>query len=221
MNLESVSAKFAIVPAGGVGERFGSQKLLFEFNGKSVINHTLDRMMPLFKTIVVPTSLSGIEGPNIVTCKAGSCRAESVLNGLRILAERASAQDIVVVHDAARCCVEPELFTRVIEAAQISGVATTAIQPSDTLKFKDSFSIIDRSKVWAIQTPQAFKYGLLVEAFRNFRGELSDVPDETSLFISGVAIVEGSKRNIKLTVKDDIDLVKAILSLSLTHHKQS
>lgn len=221
MNLESVPAMFVIIPAGGVGERFGSQKLLFELNGKPVIQHTLERIPPIFESVVIPTTLLGLEGPNIITCKGGSSRAESVLNGLRMLAERASAEDIVVVHDAARCCVEPELFTRVIEAAQISGVATTAIEPSDTLKLKDSLSFIDRSKVWAIQTPQAFKYGLLVEAFKNFKGDLSDIPDETSLFSCSVAIVEGSKRNIKLTVKGDIELVKAILSLSLIHHKQS
>ncbi len=204
---------FAIIPAGGVGERFGSQKLLFKIADKPVIEHTLDKVIPLFEIVVVPTSIPDLKkiAPNILLCRGGASRAESVLNGLRAISELAKAEDIVVIHDGARCCVEPELFFRVIEAAKVSGAATVAIAPTDTLKQKSTMQLIDRDQVWCIQTPQAFQYGRLVEAFRNYKGDLASIPDETSLFDSGVSVVEGSKRNIKLTVKSDIEIVAALL----------
>lgn len=204
---------FAIIPAGGVGERFGSQKLLFQIGDKTIIEHTLHKVLPLFEVVVVPTSISDLKkiSPKIRLCNGGASRAESVLNGLRAISDSANANDIVVIHDGARCCVEPELFSRVIEAAKVSGVATVAVEPTDTLKEKSTMKLIDRDQVWCIQTPQAFQYGKLVEAFRNFKGDLASIPDETSLFDGGVSVVEGSKRNIKLTLKSDIEIVEALL----------
>ena len=204
---------FAIIPAGGVGERFGSQKLLFNIGDKSIIEHTLERVLPLFEVVVVPTSIPDLKkiSSKILLCRGGTSRAESVLNGLRSLSELAKADDIIVIHDGARCCVETDLFSRVIDAAKMSGAATVAIAPTDTLKQKDSLQLIDRNQVWCIQTPQAFQYGKLVEAFRNYKGDLALIPDETSLFNSGVSVVEGSKRNIKVTVKSDIEIVEALL----------
>lgn len=204
---------FAIIPAGGVGERFGSQKLLFNIGDKPIIEHTLDKVLPLFEVVVVPTSITELKkiSSKIQVCRGGSSRAESVLNGLRALSEIANGDDIVVIHDGARCCVEADLFNRVIEAAKMSGAATVAIAPTDTLKQKGSMQLIDRNEVWCIQTPQAFKYEKLVEAFRNYKGDLAHIPDETSLFQGGVSVVEGSKRNIKVTVKSDIEIVEALL----------
>lgn len=204
---------FVIIPAGGSGERFGSQKLLYKLHGKTIIEHTLDRILPLFEVVVIPTSIPDLKkiSSKIIICRAGNSRAESVLNGLRALSEVSNSEDIVVVHDGARCCVEPVLFDRVVQAAKISGIATVAVTPTDTLKEKETFKLVDRDRILAIQTPQAFRYGLLVEAFRAFDGDLSTIPDETSLFKDRVSVVEGSRRNVKLTTKSDIELVSYFL----------
>ena len=143
----------------------------------------------------------------------GARRQDSVRAGLDAL----GACDWVAVHDGARPLVTPDLIERGLEAARETGAACCAIPAPDTVKEADGGRILrtlDRSRLWLAQTPQVFRYDLLMDAHR--RGE-ADVTDDAQLVESlggGVRLYQGSARNLKVTTPDDLALVQALLQAS-------
>ncbi len=145
----------------------------------------------------------------------GEKRQDSVYNGLHKIA---ADTDIVVVHDGARPLVTPQLISQCIREAQACGAAIAALPINDTIKQADDNGqikkTIPRDGLWAAQTPQAFKYSLLKQAFdeayqSNFCGT-----DEASLLERmghKIKIIKGSNYNIKVTTPDDLVLVEAML----------
>ena len=169
----------AIIPAAGRGKRIGASvpKQFLEIQGKSLLHHTLTvfascelidyvvLVMP--RTDVDETGDDWLNKYEIVreVVIGGEQRQDSVYNGFNSLEEETG---IVVVHDGVRPFTTPQMITATVEAAQQHGAAITAIPVSDTVKqAADGFvkQTVSRDGLWRVQTPQAFQYRLLKQAF--------------------------------------------------------
>ena len=147
----------------------------------------------------------------------GEARSLSTRNGL-ILCEE-DPETVVLVHDGSRCLVTPDLIGRVVEATRgrADGVVP-AIPVSDTIKVARDGAVsetLDRANLRAVQTPQAFRLGLLRRLHEAPEEHLLAATDDASLverWGGRVAVVEGEKTNIKLTSPEDLVLAEAILA---------
>lgn len=144
----------------------------------------------------------------------GEKRQDSVLNGYQSLPEDT---DIVLVHDGVRPFLSREMIQKTIQIAEKSGAAITAIPVNDTLKQVDSSGKVERTLeregLWRVQTPQAFRYDLLGEAFRNAGKDSFYSTDEGALIEylgHDVMVVDGSEWNLKITRPEDMVLGESI-----------
>ena len=147
----------------------------------------------------------------------GETRSLSTKSGLRMCAEEEEA--VVLIHDGSRCLVTPDLIGRVIEAARTSaGGVIPTVPVSDTIKIAENGCVgqtLDRSKLHATQTPQAFRLSLLKKIYAASEDILRSATDDASLIEregGRVDIVAGDKTNIKLTSPEDLVLAEAILA---------
>jgi 2-C-methyl-D-erythritol 4-phosphate cytidylyltransferase len=150
----------------------------------------------------------GIDNATIVA--GGARRQDSVRAGLEALDLTA----IVIVHDGARPLVTTDLIEQSIEVALHTGAACCAVRVPDTVKEADDLAVtrtLDRSNLWLAQTPQAFRYDLLMEAHKRFEGDASDDASMVESFGIEVRLFEGWTRNMKVTTQDDLALVQALL----------
>lgn len=149
----------------------------------------------------------------------GKERQESVWLGLQAVPEEAS---IVVVHDGVRPLVPPSLVRRVVAAAREDGAAIAALPVADTLKQAAAEDgghpcvekTVDRTRMWAAQTPQAFRRDLFVSAYETVNRQRLYVTDDASVIeaVGGnVRLVQGDPRNIKITRQEDLDLVQHLV----------
>lgn len=221
----------AIIVAAGSGTRFGSEipKQFIEVNGKPLINHTLEKFekCSVIDAIILVLSAGEIErfelsnfGSSItklsVIVAGGSSRAESVKNGLDHVNR---STNVVVVHDGARPLVSISEIEACVSRANETGAACLVAPVTDTIKTVANGEIaatLDRDKLRRALTPQAFRLDVLRSAFTN--ADLSNVTDECYLVEKlghPIACVEGSGRNIKVTTKDDLLIVEAMLNKDL------
>lgn len=221
----------ALIPAAGIGARFGADKpkQYVEIGGKTVLEHTVcifqnHPSIDMTVVIVSPedvladgfqTAFAGVEVWKI----GGRTRAETVRNGVEKLLETglASADDNILVHDAARCCLPSEALTRLIEqAGNAAEGGILAIPVADTLKRAEGGQIsatVDRSGLWQAQTPQLFQAGLLHRALA--AANLEGITDEASAVEKlGVRplLIQGDVRNLKLTQPQDAYIVRLLLN---------
>jgi len=224
----------AIIVAGGSGDRLGREggKQLAHVWGRPLLYHTLAVFdaCPAIDSIVVVVHPDRIEeymreaidpvgSPKVMAVvPGGETRQQSVAAGLAALPGSAA---IVVVHDGARPLVTPDVITdavRVLEGdATLAGVVVG--HPSfDTLKIVDEdgdvVGTVDRSLFWAAQTPQVFRAEVLRHAYE--RGRMDDFlgTDDASLVErcqGTVRMLAGPRRNIKVTVAEDLAIVEALL----------
>lgn len=157
-----------------------------------------------------------IEGLTLFPCVVGGeSRQESVRLGLESLAHR--PPEIVLVHDAARPLVSPELIDRVLEGLKKSSAVVPALPVTDTLKRVDNDTIaetLDRKQVYAVQTPQGFHFAPLLEAHRKLQGK--NLTDDAALMEktgAKVTLVDGDPDNIKITTEKDIERMTSLLAL--------
>ena len=127
---------------------------------------------------------------------------------------------IVVVHDGARPCVTADLISQTIASAKQHGSGIAAVKITDTVKSVDKGMVIsetiDRTKLWLVQTPQAFKFNLLKKSFALIEKKKIKITDEASaveLASDGVRLVAASSSNIKITTPDDLTLAAALMRL--------
>ena len=147
----------------------------------------------------------------------GSTRPESVYRGLQALAS--DPPEIVVIHDAARPFVPPQLIAQSIEACRQTRAAIAAVPAADTLKRVDASGLItatvDRRQLYQAQTPQTFEFDLILLAHRQARQEGWEVTDDAALVErmgQPVAVVPGSPSNFKITTQADWEHAEAMIS---------
>jgi 2-C-methyl-D-erythritol 4-phosphate cytidylyltransferase len=224
---------YVILPAAGRGKRMGADvnKLLLEVEGMPILIHTLlvfekDSQCDGFVLAINPQERTEIEGllkayaihkPAIYVA-GGTERQQSVFNGLA-----AVNSSLVLVHDAARPFITTEQIARLLETAEQDGAAVLAVPVKDTVKrvIEDRVvETIERSSLWAVQTPQAFRISLLREAHERAEREGFLGTDDASLVERlghRVSVVFGDYNNIKLTTKEDLVFAEAIIRQKGSH----
>jgi 2-C-methyl-D-erythritol 4-phosphate cytidylyltransferase len=220
----------ALIVAAGKGTRMGPlvDKLFLEINGRPVIAHTWQRFenTSSVQEIVVVVrdgmqrSFEELAGKykfnkpfQLVT--GGPQRQDSVWNGLEALSP---GTDIVAIQDGARPCTTPKLITATIEAARESGASVAARLMTDTVKESLDGKFInrtlDRSQLWAVQTPQTFRVEIIVRALTEVRKRGLLVTDDTAaceLIGQPVRLITGIEPNPKVTHPDDLEMINLIL----------
>jgi 2-C-methyl-D-erythritol 4-phosphate cytidylyltransferase len=204
----------ALIPAAGSGERLGmGPKAFLQLAGKSLLERAISSFANVDEVIVaLPESHLEAELPaHVRRVSGGITRQESVQNLLE-----AATHEIVLIHDAARPFLSAEIIQAVIDAVLEVGAATTAVPAADTLVLENESklwgSLLDRSKIHAIQTPQGFKRHLLLEAHERARLEGFVATDDAGLIARlglPVALVAGDPRLFKVTRPGDYALAEA------------
>ncbi|MGV2942253.1 2-C-methyl-D-erythritol 4-phosphate cytidylyltransferase [Mesobacillus sp. LC4] len=218
-----------IIPAAGQGKRMGAgkNKLLLTLEGVPILIHTLrvfeaDAECTGIILAISPNdeqqfkSLLNEYGIHKVSSlvNGGKERQDSVYNGLKAVH---SLDGIVLVHDAARPFIKMETIHKLVEAASKDGGAIVAVPVKDTIKKAMDGTVaetVERSSLWAVQTPQAFRASVLLEAHNKAMREQFIGTDESSLverIPHPVSIIEGDYDNIKLTTPEDLYFAEAIL----------
>jgi 2-C-methyl-D-erythritol 4-phosphate cytidylyltransferase len=215
-----------ILLAAGLGRRMGGKrpKAFLTLGGKPLYLHSLETFRSVREVrqivLVVPKGVripGGVEGPALSELdivrrvEGGLRRQDSVQNGLR---EVDPASDVVLIHDAARPFVTPDLARKVIRGALEHGGAVPGLPVRDTLKKRGEEGLIqatlDRNSLWSVQTPQGFRKGILEAAYASGHG-VEDATDDAQVVEragGAVAIVEGNAENFKITSKSDLSLAE-------------
>lgn len=227
-NPSSPQRYFALLPAAGVGARMGadSPKQYLQVGGKPMLRHTLDafRSSPLIAHTFVVVSLEdpyidGVVpagGVTVLRC-GGATRMESIRNGLRALHGTISADDWVLVHDAARPGLDAELIERlIVETGEHPAGGLLALPVVDTVKrsVAGEVATVLRDGLWLAQTPQMFRYQLLLRALDSAADPSAITDDASAVEALGLApkLVEGHPRNLKVTLPADIRIAEMYLA---------
>ena len=223
----------AIVPAAGKGSRMGlgrDGKQFVYLGGKPVLAHTLIALESSSEVdgIILVTRADQVNlGWQVVNDYAigkvqavvpgGANRQESVWAGLKHMTDDT---EIVVVHDGARPLVDTQLIDAAIGGAREYGAVGVAVPVKDTIKVVDETGLVvstpPRGTLWAIQTPQAFCYEILLEAHTKAKDSGYVETDDCGLVEQlgkPVRLIQGSYRNIKLTTPEDLTIAEALLSV--------
>ncbi len=209
----------ALIPAAGSGERLGmGPKALLNLNGKSLLERAIAAFAGIAEEIIValPESHIGMNLPDgVQRVPGGASRQQSVQNLLN-----AASSEIVLIHDAARPFLPPEIIRATLEAVLEIGAATVALPAADTLVLEAEGSgerktwgtLLDRTRVHAIQTPQGFRRELILDAHRRAKLENIAATDDAGLVARlglPVALVTGDPRLFKVTRPGDHALAEA------------
>ncbi|SEL45516.1 2-C-methyl-D-erythritol 4-phosphate cytidylyltransferase [Nitrosovibrio tenuis] len=227
---------FALIPAAGSGSRMGNElpKQYLSLAGKPMIYHALrrlcgsDRLRGVIVVLAPDDSewarhdWSEFSDKLVVIHCGGGTRAQSVLNGLEAVRRTSSIADAdwVLVHDAARPCLsERQLDKLMDELADDEVGGLLAVPVADTLKRSDNSSRVERTEsresLWQAQTPQMFRYKLLVEALSMTGGTVM-TDDAGAVEALGLhpKLVLSDARNLKVTYPQDMALAELILGNS-------
>ncbi|NOX44949.1 MAG: 2-C-methyl-D-erythritol 4-phosphate cytidylyltransferase [Caldiserica bacterium] len=217
----------AVILAAGRGERLGAPigKALVELSGKPLLRWSAEAFVASGAVVevvavarpgeeaAVEGALAGLGLPWRVV-PGGERRQDSSLAGIS-----AAAGEYVLIHDAARPLVGPDLIRAVLEATVRHGAAVPVIPVRDTLRYAAGGFLRaegpDRAGLYAIQTPQGFRRELIRTALEDaVRRGFSLTDDAGAVLLAGgrVAVVPGEARNLKVTYPEDLELARALLS---------
>lgn len=224
---------FALIPAAGYGSRMGDElpKQYLPLANKPMIYHALrtlcnsPRIARVFVVLApgdeewVRHDWSEFSGKLVVLECGGVTRAESVLNGLKAARKASSVEDAdwILVHDAARPCLGKVQLDKLMDdlaADEVGGLL--AVPVADTLKRGDTNSRVERTEsrenLWQAQTPQMFRYKLLVKAL-SMTGGVTMTDDSGAIEALGLhpKLVLSDARNLKVTYPQDLALAELIL----------
>lgn len=229
-------AWYAIVLAGGSGSRMGAacNKVLLSLDGEPILCRSVEAFRGLVEGIVLVTrpeemaacrslmSSWGLAGLIRAYAPGGMDRQASVRNGLEALPEQC---DKVLIHDAARALVTPDVIRRVMDSVDRCGTGVASVKVVDTIKRVDGKEkVIDtpeRAQLRAVQTPQGFATALLRKAHLQAEIDGYRGTDDASLVERlGIAVqlTEGSEDNLKLTTPRDMIWAETLLEQRRTHH---
>lgn len=208
-----------IITAGGSSSRFkGQNKLLYELQGKAVISYSVELFSSLdyVDEVIISANMDIIPVlekmfdnlPKVKITQGGENRQQSVLNALRVC----NSPDYVIIHDGARPFITEQVIFNCLMKAKEIGAAIVAVKTIDTIKIVDNNGIIsstpDRATLWNAQTPQIFKYDLILSLHEKYIG--SNFTDDALLFEVEklpVAISVGEYSNFKITTIQDVEKI--------------
>lgn len=214
----------AIIVSGGSGSRMGRPKQFLPLAGSTVAELSLkcfvgmaevERVVLVLGEDALKEHGRRLSGGKVAVVAAGPTRMGSVRNGFAALPK---GIEVVAVHDGARSMITPEIVRATLAEAARSGAAVAAVPVKDTLKVvekggKTVSETPERSRFWAAQTPQTYRYSVLKEALEKFAGD-ADATDESQLVERcghKVSVVESSYENFKITTPEDITMAGAII----------
>ena len=222
-----MSNKYVIIPAAGIGVRMQldiPKQYCKLSNDKTILDNTLEKFIDnqffdrIFLALISEDEFWSqsiyYNHPKIKTYVGGETRFESVYNGLKSI--KGNSDDWVFVHDAARPCVDVQNIIDLYEQTKTSHsqAGILAVKAFETVKKVGVKNIIvntlDRNNIWLAQTPQLSRLGQLEKScdFCSSNNLISKITDEASaLELYGInpIVIEGSRKNIKITTQDDLD----------------
>ena len=225
----------AIIVAAGKGMRMkgATRKQYLKLSGQPVLSYSLMTfdactLIDEIFLVVPKNDINDYQNKIISTLNlkkrvhlvpGGVYRQDSVYNGLLSINKET---DAVVIHDGVRPFIRQEDLVSCIACAKDTGACILGIPVSDTLKRVDKSQMIketlDRESIWLIQTPQVFQYDLILKAHETANRDGIIGTDDASLVERlgvGVKIISGSKLNIKITIKEDLAVAKALFDAAL------
>ena len=215
----------AVVAAAGKSSRMaGADKIFTPVHGLPLVAYTLDQLEsfpPLSRVALVLDEASVPAGEDLVrsrgyrkvsrVCAGGARRQDSVRRGLESL----GPCDWVIVHDGARPCLDHAMLLRGLESAQESGAAVAGVPVKDTIKVVSAQGQVEdtppRERLWAAQTPQVFRYSLLLDAHRRCADPVTDDAAMVEGLGHPVRMFLGSYENLKVTTPGDLVVAEAFL----------
>ena len=220
---------FAIVPAAGQGTRIGDPvpKQYIPLAGKPMVFHCLHalaRVVRIERIFVVLApgdrhwarhDWSPLADRVEPLAAGGAHRPQSVLNALKMLEDRVAKDDWILVHDAARPCIETELVEQFLDELADDPVGGLLAMPlADTLKRADEYQRVEatvpRTALWRAQTPQLFRYSILRKGIEK-NPAATDESEAVESLGHEPRLAEGENSNIKVTFAEDIVLAEMIL----------
>jgi 2-C-methyl-D-erythritol 4-phosphate cytidylyltransferase len=220
----------SIIVAAGRGTRMGPgvDKLFLEVCGRPVVAHTwrkFDQSVCIDEVIIVVRDGMQSAFEDLAAQQSlkkpfrfvvgGAERQDSVWNGLEALSARA---DVVAIHDGARPCTHSALIEATVKAARETGAAVAAQAVTDTIKESGDGKwierTVDRSRLWAVQTPQAFHVDVIRRALEKVRSRGLAVTDDTAaceMIGQKVELVVTAYPNPKVTRPEDLLIIEALL----------
>lgn len=220
---------YAIILAGGSGSRMGADrnKVLLSLRGEPVIVRAVRAFRGLVDGVILVSRREDIPEISEALHRAGlaadivpggATRQDSVWNGLCALPEGCRH---VLIHDGARCMVDPQTILRCKESVEACGTGVAAVPAVDTIKQVNPDEVVtdtpDRSSLRAVQTPQGFDLALIRRAHEAARANGFLGTDDASLVERlghPVRLTAGSRQNIKLTTPEDLKMAEAFLGSS-------
>ncbi len=223
---------WAVVPAAGIGSRMLADrpKQYLRLAGRTVIQHSIERLLSLQMLHGVVVSIAAHDRwwselewsrPELIhRVEGGAERSDSVLNALDWLADKSTEDSWVMVHDAARPCLNRSdlqgLVDSVTRGDGVGGILAAPV--ADTLKRAGSnreiVETVDRSTLWRALTPQMFRLGMLREALQQARiAGVAITDDAQAMERMGyhTQLVEGAVSNLKITHPGDLAVAEEIL----------
>ena len=217
-----------LIAAGGNGERAGTDlpKQYSIIQEKTVLRHTIDAFLKVvpaqFITVIIHPDHQDLYDQSVADIQdicpvafGGNSRKDSVHNGLKSLskASHINHDTPILIHDAARPFIHPDDIHAVLAALKNNKAATLCRPVTDTLRHKNTGENVDRSALYAMQTPQGFHYGTAMDM--HDRQTAPNVTDDIELAMQmGVEVdfIEAHHMNTKITYPADLDMAQKILS---------
>lgn len=216
----------AIILGAGSGTRMQSDKnkMLMEIMGKTVIERSVEAFLAIKEVdeIIVTAREQELEEyialfeeeDRVSFVIGGETRQQSVRNAVEMIDE----SELLLIHDGARPLIREQEIKKTMQAAKKYKAAAVGVPVKDTIKVVDSNGFVrktpDRSKLFAVQTPQIFNFDVYQEAMRRVEKNGADYTDDCQLIEAAggkVKMVKGEYSNIKITTPDDIALAEMIL----------
>lgn len=229
-----MAENFVVIVAAGVGSRMKSDlpKQFLLLDGRPVLMHTISAfkpLLPITKLIVVLSpdmydfwqqqcAEYQFDVPHDIVL-GGATRFQSVKNATKVIDEISqqgslNSEGFVAVHDGARPIVEIDLINRLVESVRVSDAVIPAVQSTNSIRFGSMLDskFVDRQRVWQVQTPQIFSKHLLLKAYEQEEDVLfTDDASVVEKMGNTIVVVEGSYRNIKITLPEDLDIAHLYL----------
>ncbi len=213
----------AVIVGAGSSQRMGRDKMFLSLAGEPLLTWSVDtcQKCQMVDQIAVVLNVTKVElarklaaergwSKVVELCAGGRRRQDSVRQGLNELEDC----DLVIIHDGARPFLTEDLIRDGLEAVQVTGAAVAAVPVKDTVKLGSSDmmvrSTLIREDLWAVQTPQLFRFDIISEAHEVIKDDVTD--DATMVENLGyrIKLYMGSYNNIKITTPEDLAVAELI-----------